>query len=85
MAEFIYNNAPFASIGLSLFFVNYGCYPLAYNPPAEPRARNPASQHYAHWITQVYDNTRKRLEKSRVCIKEWADKRRDSYRIYAIG
>ena len=38
MAEFIYNNIPFALIGFLLFFVNYGYYPLAYNPPAEPRA-----------------------------------------------
>ena len=48
MAEFIYNNALSASIGLLPFFANYGYHPLAYNPPAEPRARNPASQYYAH-------------------------------------
>ena len=70
MAEFAYNNVPFTSIGLSPFFVNYGYYPLAYNPPAEPRAWNPVNQYYAHWITQVYDDTRKRFEKSRVRMKE---------------
>ena len=70
MAKFAYNNAPSALIGFSPFFTNYGYYLSAYNPPAEPRARNPASQHYAHLITQVYDNTRKWLKKSRVCIKE---------------
>ena len=85
IAEFVYNNAPFASIGFLPFFANYGYYPLAYNPPAEPRARNPVSQYYAHWMTQVYDNTRKRLEKSRVCMKEWVDKRRNFFRIYAVG
>ena len=84
-AEFAYNNAPSASTGLSPFFANYGYHPSAHNPPAEPRARNPASQHYAHWMTQVYDDTRKRLEKSRVRMKEWADKRRNSLRTYAVG
>ena len=78
MTEFIYNNAPFTLINLLLFFINYGYYPLAYNPPAEPRARNPVSQYYAYWMTQVYNNTRKRLEKSQVCIKEWVNKRRNS-------
>ena len=85
MAEFVYNNAPFTSISLSPFFINYGYYPLVYNPPAEPRAQNPVNQYYTHWITQVYNNTRKRLEKSRVCIKEWVNKRRNSPRIYAVG
>ena len=85
MAEFIYNNAPSASISLSPFFANYGYYPSAYNPPAEPRARNPVSQYYAYWITQVYNDTRKWFEKSRVCMKEWADKWRNSHRIYAVG
>ena len=70
MAEFVYNNVPFASISLLLFFINYGYYLLAYNPPAEPGARNPANQYYTYWMTQVYDNTQKRLEKSRVRIKE---------------
>ena len=70
MAEFAYNNALSASIGLLPFFINYEYHPSVYNPPAEPRARNPVNQYYAHRMTQVYDNTRKRLEKSRVCIKE---------------
>ena len=78
MAKFVYNNAPSASTGLSPFFANYGYYPSAYNPPAEPRAWNPASQYYAHWITQVYNDTRKWLEKSRVRMKEWVNKRRNS-------
>ena len=85
MAEFVYNNAPSTLIGLLPFFANYGYYPSVYNPSAEPRARNPVSQYYAHWITQVYDNIRKRLEKSRVCIKEWVNKWRNSLRIYAVG
>ena len=51
MAEFAYNNASSASIGFLPFFANYGYYPLAYNPPAEPRARNPANKYYAHWMT----------------------------------
>ena len=85
MAKFVYNNAPFASISLLPFFVNYKYYPLAYNPPAEPHIRNPINQYYAYWITQVYNDTRKRLEKSRVCIKEWVDKRRNSYQIYTVG
>ena len=74
MAKFAYNNAPFTLIGLLPFFINYGYYFSAYNPPAEPRARNPINQYYTHWITQVYNNTRKWFEKSRVCIKEWVDK-----------
>ena len=85
MAEFIYNNAPFTSTSLLPFFINYGYYPSAHNPPAEPRARNPVNQYYAHWITQVYNNTRKRLKKSRVRIKEWANKRRNSPRTYTVG
>ena len=48
MAEFVYNNTPFTLIGLSLFFINYGYYLSVYNPPAEPRARNPANQYYCH-------------------------------------
>ena len=75
MAKFVYNITPSALISLSPFFVNYKYHPLIYNPPAEPRARNPINQHYTHWITQVYNNTRKRLEKSRVRMKEWVDKR----------
>ena len=85
MAEFIYNNTPSASIGLLSFFANYGYYPLAYNPPAEPCARNPINQYYTHWITQVYNNTRKRLKKSRVRIKEWVNKRQNSPRTYTVG
>ena len=57
MAKFIYNNALFALIGLLFFFINYGYYLSIYNPPAEPRARNPVNQYYAYWITQVYNNT----------------------------
>ena len=85
MAEFVYNNAPSTSIGLLPFFINYGYHLSAYNPPAEPRARNPANQYYAHWITQVYNNTWKRLEKSRVYIKEWVNKRRNSLQTYTVG
>ena len=70
MAKFVYNNTPFALISLLPFFVNYGYYLLVYNPPAEPCARNSVNQYYAHWITQVYNNTRKRFEKSWVRIKE---------------
>ena len=85
MAKFAYNNAPSALIGLLPFFVNYGYYSLAHNPPAEPRTRNPVNQYYAYWMTQVYNNTRKRLEKSRVCMKEWVNKWRNSHRIYTVG
>ena len=48
MAEFVYNNALFTSTSLLPFFINYRYYLLAYNLPAEPRAWNPANQHYAH-------------------------------------
>ena len=51
MAEFVYNKTPFTSTGLLPFFANYGYYLSAYNLPAEPRARNPVNQYYAHWIT----------------------------------
>jgi len=80
-AEFAYNNAVSASSGMSPFFANYGYHPAAHNPP-DGSPRNPASRLYAHWMTQVHEEAKSFLEKSRERMKFWADKKRMEAPVY---
>jgi len=61
MAEFAYNNSVTTRNGITPFFANYGFHPATANPPTtEPL--NPASTVYAHWMQEVYDDSRQGLE-----------------------
>lgn len=83
-AEFAYNNTSSSSTHLSPFYANYGYHPSAHNPPrAVPR--NPSSRLYSHWMTQVHEDAKKHLEKSRQRMKEWADKKRKEAPSYEKG
>ncbi|RAL63904.1 hypothetical protein DID88_003092 [Monilinia fructigena] len=83
-AEFAYNNSTTTSTGLTPFYANYGFHPAAHNPTVDP-PRNPGSQVYSHWMTQVHEEAKEHLEKSRERMKAWADKRRMKAPEYEAG
>lgn len=70
MAEFAYNNASSASSGISPFYANLGYHPASHNEPlAGEKILNPASQLYAHWMTQVHDEATRHLNSARKRMK----------------
>jgi hypothetical protein len=64
MAEFTYNNSVTSTMGLLLFYANYGYHPIASNPMATA-THNPSSKAYAHWIHTVHESAKLALEKAR--------------------
>jgi len=63
MAEFTYNNLTMSGNGMSPFYINYGFHPVTVNPLDESRGPlNPASTVYAHWMSTVFEESRKGLE-----------------------
>jgi hypothetical protein len=72
MAEFTYNNSVTSATGLSLFYVNYGYYPIASNPIATAVC-DPVSKAYAHWMHTVHESAKLELGKAREWMKKYAD------------
>ena len=64
LAEYSYNNSVTTVTQMSPFYANYGFHPRT-TWPVEMESKNPASRHYAHWMTSVHELCRSNLEVTR--------------------
>jgi len=84
MAEFAYNNSITMGNGMSLFYANYGFYPVS-SDPAASGPLNPASKLYAHWMQAVHKASAEQLEAAleRMCC--YTDPQHTKCPKYQIG
>jgi hypothetical protein len=79
LAEFVYNNAKNASIGISPFYANYGYHPratLKIRPVQEQdNYRNPAAESFFNHLKQVHDKLRSTLKQAQETYKRFSDRR----------
>jgi len=84
MAEFAYNNSTTTGNGKSPFYANYGFHPAAMEP-ASTEPLNPARKVYVYWMSAVYDESRKGLEKARKRMCRYTDPAQKEPPAYQVG
>jgi hypothetical protein len=75
MAEYTYNNSKHASTKISPFYANYG-FEARTSWATEIQFRNPASEMYGHYMNQVHQKLRQRLQESVELMQKHYNKRR---------
>jgi hypothetical protein len=75
MAEYAYNNSKHSVTKISPFYPNYG-FEARTSWPTEIQFRNPASEMYGHYMTEVHKRLKERLEDAVEAMKKHYNKRR---------
>lgn len=76
LAEFAINDSYQTSIGMSPFFMTYGCHPRMPDTLDLPSRENPAGQEYAESIDRAVKKARALLKEAQSRQKQHADKKR---------
>ena len=84
MAEHAYNNSVTSASGITPFYANYGRHPESLNP-RKTDVLNPASNIYAHWMKNTFQDNLEALEAARERMIKYADKSRASPPAYKVG
>jgi len=75
MAEYAYNNSKHSATKISPFYANYGFEPRT-TWPTDIQFRNPASEMYGHYMTDVHCRLREWSAKSVELMKKYYNKKR---------
>jgi hypothetical protein len=75
MAEYAYNNSKHSVTKISPIYANYG-FEARTSWPTEIQFRNPASEMYGHYMTEVHKRLKERLEDAIEAMKKHYNKRR---------
>jgi len=75
MAAYAYNNSKHSATKISPFYVNYGFEPRT-TWPTEIQFRNPASEMYGHYMTDVHQRLKEMLAESVKLMKQYYNKKR---------
>jgi hypothetical protein len=84
LAEYAYNNSVTSGNGLSPFYANYGYHPRT-NWPTEEVVRNPASEAYVHYVTNVHELCKNGLKKTQERMAKYYDQHHKEAPAYKIG
>jgi hypothetical protein len=84
LAEYAYNNSVTSGNGLSPFYANYGYHPRT-NWPTEEVVRNPASEAYVHYVTNVHELCKNGLKKTQERMAKYYDQHHKEAPTYKIG
>ena len=84
MAEFAYNNSKHSATKISPFYANYGYEPRT-NWPTDIQFRNPASEMYGHYMTEVHKKLSAQLETVRSSMAKYYDRKRRSIESFKKG
>jgi len=84
MAEYAYNNSKHSSTKISPFYANYGFEPRT-TWPTDIRFKNPASELYGHYMTNIHTKLKERLIEAMESMKKNYNKKRKSVEPFAKG
>jgi len=84
MAEFAYNNSKHSATKISTLYANYGYEPRT-NWPTEIQFKNPASEMYGHYFTEVHQKLSTQLENVRSSMAKYYDRKRRSIESFKKG
>jgi len=84
MAEYAYNNSKHSSTKISPFYTNYGFEPRT-TWPTEIQFKNPASELYGHYMTNIHTKLKERLSEAMESMKKNYNKKRKAIEPFAKG
>jgi len=84
MAEFAYNNSKHSATKISPFYANYGYEPRT-NWPTDIQFKNPSSEMYGHYMTEVHKKLSTQLENTRSLMAKYYDRKRRSIESFKKG
>jgi len=84
MAEYAYNNSKHSSTKISPFHANYGFEPRT-TWPTEIQFKNPASELYGHYMTNIHTKVKERLSEAMESMKKNYNNKRKSIEPFVKG